>query len=393
MFEILYLGSIFCALVTVYLLMFKEDAIRSYADYLLSIFLILVVWNIVLYLLVLSGKIINYPYLYKTGAANNFLIIPISFLYVRAIMYNEKFFKLFNLWHFLPLLLVFLNYTPYYFSSIEVKRKVVESLAKNMDQSYQYNAGFISENIVYFFRVLQNSIYLILQWNLVITFKKKYKEIEVQKQVKDVLKWVKIFNWACTASLMALITISFLVLTYKSIFVFFSFFNYLPSLLYSVSFLIMSTYLLTHPNILAGLPFIKYKSIDSDLQNNKIYSLPYVNLDSSKEIQIITSYFENEKPFLINNLNINQVSVKLSIPARELSFIINNHFGYRFTDFLNKYRIEYITKKINKGYLASYTMEAIAREAGFTSKSTFNLAFKKFNQCTPTEYLSKNEAN
>ena len=63
--------------------------------------------------------------------------------------------------------------------------------------------------------------------------------------------------------------------------------------------------------------------------------------------------------------------------------------GGRFNDFLNKYRIEYITKKINKTYLTNFTMEAIANEAGFASKSSFNLAFKKFNQCTPTEYLSK----
>ena len=103
----------------------------------------------------------------------------------------------------------------------------------------------------------------------------------------------------------------------------------------------------------------------------------------------IVHFFETEKPFLNKELNSNQVSVALKIPSRELSFIINNHFGQRFTDFLNKYRIEHITKKINKEYLSNFTIEAIASEAGFASKSTFNLAFKKYHQCTPTEYLSK----
>ena len=103
----------------------------------------------------------------------------------------------------------------------------------------------------------------------------------------------------------------------------------------------------------------------------------------------IQTYFENDQPFLQKDLSINHVSVALNIPSRELSFIINHHFGQRFNDFVNKYRIEYITKKINKTYLANYTMEAIANEAGFASKSSFNLAFKKFNQCTPSEYLLK----
>jgi AraC-like DNA-binding protein len=114
-----------------------------------------------------------------------------------------------------------------------------------------------------------------------------------------------------------------------------------------------------------------------------------VNYDYSKEMEAIQQYFEQQKPFLKKDLNINQVSVALGIPSRELSFIINNHFGQRFTDFLNKYRVEFITKKMNKEYLNNYTLEAIASEAGFASKSTFNLAFKKYHQLTPSEYLAK----
>jgi AraC-like DNA-binding protein len=153
----------------------------------------------------------------------------------------------------------------------------------------------------------------------------------------------------------------------------------IPSLLVSVGFFVMAAYLLTHPEILSGLPFVKYKEVPSDVINDKSYMFPYINED----------YFKIEKPYLNKDLNINQVSVALAIPSRELSYIINNHFGQRFNDFLNKYRIEYITKKINKEYLSNYTIEGIASEAGFASKSTFNLAFKKYHQCTPTEYFSK----
>ena len=153
----------------------------------------------------------------------------------------------------------------------------------------------------------------------------------------------------------------------------------------------MSSYLLTHQDVLSGLPFLKYKEVESIVENDKSYNLPYFNVDYSKEMDMIKEYFEQEKPFLRKDLSINHVSVALNIPSRELSFIINNHFGQRFNDFLNKYRIEYITKKINRTYLSNFTMEAIANEAGFASKSSFNLAFKKFNLCTPTEYLNKKE--
>jgi hypothetical protein len=102
MFEIFYLGSIFTAFATIYLLLFKENAIRSYADYLLSFYFIFIIWTAVLYLLLYEGQIINYPYLYKTAAPINFIIMPIGYLYVRSILYNEKRFTINDIWHFIP---------------------------------------------------------------------------------------------------------------------------------------------------------------------------------------------------------------------------------------------------------------------------------------------------
>jgi AraC-like DNA-binding protein len=51
--------------------------------------------------------------------------------------------------------------------------------------------------------------------------------------------------------------------------------------------------------------------------------------------------------------------------------------------------IQYLPRWVGMKRQANYTIEGIASEAGFASKSTFNLAFKKYHQCTPTEYFSK----
>ena len=109
MFEIFYLGSIFTAFATIYLLLFKENAIRSYADYLLSFYFIFIIWTAVLYLILNNGQIINYPYLYKTAAPINFIIIPIGYLYVRSILYNEKRFTIKDIWHFIPFFLMVIS--------------------------------------------------------------------------------------------------------------------------------------------------------------------------------------------------------------------------------------------------------------------------------------------
>ena len=81
--------------------------------------------------------------------------------------------------------------------------------------------------------------------------------------------------------------------------------------------------------------------------------IPYILENFDLEIQKINDYFENEMPYLNKNLSISQVAVALDMPIRELSYILNNHYNFRFTDFVNDYRIKYIINKFNESYLKS----------------------------------------
>ncbi|MGC9332473.1 MAG: helix-turn-helix domain-containing protein, partial [Bacteroidales bacterium] len=71
----------------------------------------------------------------------------------------------------------------------------------------------------------------------------------------------------------------------------------------------------------------------------------------------------------------------------QLSQIINQQAGVNFYDFVNKYRIEeflHIAKK-NK----NFSLLAMALDAGFNSKSSFNYIFKKQKGLSPSQYLAK----
>jgi AraC-like DNA-binding protein len=82
------------------------------------------------------------------------------------------------------------------------------------------------------------------------------------------------------------------------------------------------------------------------------------------------------------------VAVEINIPAKLISFIINKHFEMRFNDFINKYRVEYIKEKMNERYLESYTLNSLSADAGFSNLTTFIAAFKKIENCTPSEYIN-----
>jgi len=388
MANLIFIGSIFLVFLIIYMLLFTKNAAKSYADYVLSFLLLLHCWSVILFLILYSEYILFFPHVFKTGLPLNFLIAPLSYLYVRAVLLNEKKFQKRDLIHLIPFIIVFFNYIPFYLLPVSEKVKVIQNSLNYWPDTFKYQAGFLPENFSILFRLILAIIYLVLQWNLILSYKKIHKESSIQIQIRNVLKWLKLFTITSTVIFFGIIgfmlTVFFLPSYYND-----DLLMQIPSLLVSVGFFVMAAYLLTHPEVLSGLPFVKYKEVQSDLMDDKSYMLPYINEDYMQEIERIIHFFETEKPFLNKELNISQVSVALDIPSRELSFIINNHFGQRFTDFLNKYRIEHIAKKINKEYLSNFTIEAIASEAGFASKSTFNLAFKKYHQCTPSEYFSK----
>ncbi|MBL8172151.1 MAG: AraC family transcriptional regulator, partial [Acidobacteria bacterium] len=57
-----------------------------------------------------------------------------------------------------------------------------------------------------------------------------------------------------------------------------------------------------------------------------------------------------------------------------------------FTDLINAYRVEDAKRRLLDPTWKHYSILAIAEEAGFSSKSTFNAVFKKHTGQTPSEF-------
>lgn len=391
MFEILYVGSIFCALLSVYLLLFKENAIRSTSNYILSIILILEIYFVVIYLLIYTGRITELPFLYKSAAPFNFLIAPLAYLYVRSVLYNKKGLSAIDFLHFLPFIFVLINYLPFLFMPIQQKILIVEMAANDLTYAFKYQAGYFPEYLSFALKILQSVIYLIIQWKLIIDFKKTNNNTQIQTQILKVVKWLKIFTWIFTTILFGFLFLSFFFNTLP-IDIYVTFINLLQSLLLSVSFFTLSSYILINPSILDGLPFVKYLLQDSNILNQK-ESRPFIIDNFETEIIQIENYMKVQEVFLDPKITLTHISAALSIPIKDLSYIINNHFDVHFNDYINRYRIDYFSKTMNEDFLNSYTIDALIKNAGFSSKSTFHTAFKKVHNCTPTQYIASKKAN
>ena len=80
------------------------------------------------------------------------------------------------------------------------------------------------------------------------------------------------------------------------------------------------------------------------------------------------------------------LSKQFGVNRNQLSQLINEGVGENFYDFINKYRVEEVKRLMADPQKQNYSLLGLALDAGFKSKSTFNLVFKRFTGLTPTEY-------
>ena len=378
-------ASILCGLLTIFLLLFKKNALRSFSDYLLTAFILCQCWTILLFILVYSESILDYPHLYKSAAPITFLIAPLGYLYVRSVLFNEVAFKKMDFLHALPFLFFTLNYFPFFASSTESKLAILNATLLDRNEAVTTQLGLLPESFFYVLRPVQTLIYLLFQWALLMQFNKAFKVKEVEQQIIVVTRWLKVFTLANATVLFSLV---FLILLYLSVpNIFADLISLIPNYLLSLSFVVICAYLLVNPQVLNGLPFVKYKEKKSRLLSDTVVQVPFIHKNYAKEIAQLEAYFANSKAYLQPNLSISEVAVATQIPNRELSFLINSYHKKRFSDYLNDMRLSHFLDQVDAATLDQFTIEAIALASGFSSKSSFYRAFKKKYGSSPSAYL------
>ena len=385
--EVILLGSIFCSAITVYLLFNKADSYQLFSSRILAVFFIANTWCALAYLLIISNWIIYIPHFYKTAAPFNFLIPLLGYLYIRTLLKNEVAFQKYDWLHFIPFVACLINYLPLYTMGATEKSKLVALLIEDYSINYTSKDGFLAENIIRGARIIQIPIYLFFQWQLVLTFNKKKIAPIYETQKKHVLKWLTIFNWNSSLILISVLFLFALfyfnpqIVTSKMIIT-------IPALAIAIGYLILSSFLLLNPAVLFGFPNNISNNEKENASKLKV-SHRLITKNYEKTTEELLSYFKVNQPFLKTTISINEVAHALNISVSELSFIINHKFNQRFTDFVNKYRIEFVIDKIEEGFCDKFTVESLSKMAGFASKSTFNIAFKKIMNCTPTEFIGQ----
>lgn len=112
-----------------------------------------------------------------------------------------------------------------------------------------------------------------------------------------------------------------------------------------------------------------------------------------KTNSVRTSRFEKinflmneEKPFKNENFDREVLASKLDLSASSITRILKEEGQTNFTDFVNSYRVNLAREMLDDKRFDIFSLEAIGKEVGFKSRSTFYQTFKKEMSMTPGDY-------
>jgi AraC-like DNA-binding protein len=100
----------------------------------------------------------------------------------------------------------------------------------------------------------------------------------------------------------------------------------------------------------------------------------------------LLALMDAEKPWRDSELTLATLAERLNSTPHKLSEVLNAEIGETFYDFVNGYRVREVQRRIKAGDARALKMLALALDAGFASKSTFNQAFKKHTSQTPSGF-------
>jgi AraC-like DNA-binding protein len=101
----------------------------------------------------------------------------------------------------------------------------------------------------------------------------------------------------------------------------------------------------------------------------------------------IETFIAQTQAFKNKTITVKILAKELNIKPSKITLSLHNHYKLFFKDFINKYRIICFKQLLHEQkQMQSFTIETLALQSGFSSRSSFYKAFKKNEGISPTEY-------
>ncbi len=299
---------------------------------------------------------------------------PLIYLYIRSCVDKNSKFNKKDLLHFIPVL-VYVLWNIYIY--------IYDSQQAGFDDTFngvlKESLGFKYWTTVTTIHTIQLALYLFLSFRMY----SKYRTSLIHhfsNTYKYELKWLRnflyLFSFLFIYDVLQSITDGFILDLHWTEEWWFQFFSILVVIYLGVKGYFTST---------ESLPDL---SMDLE-ETNSLEKSRFQNLDKThylEELESLKLLMSSEQLFLDPSLSLRSLSQRSGHPPSQLSKIINIAAGQNFNDFVNQYRVELVKERISSPDTAHLSILAIALDAGFNSKATFNRVFKKLAGSSPSSF-------
>ncbi|MDY8137101.1 helix-turn-helix domain-containing protein [Aquimarina sp. 2201CG5-10] len=334
--------------------------------YLFSLILILM-WFLFEFLAIRNTINIKLNVFYGTRYGSWMLLGPITFFYFKTIINANWRFTKKELLHFLPFIasviiiplftMETINSRQVHYGMLSVfdhREKIISPL------QYMYSVIFVLQFIHLGYYLFKNLSIL-----KIYTLKLQSEYATIDRQVK----WLRGFN----------ITLLF-VLLFSAIFLYVllvtdiyrRYLDYIYVLPIGVLFYLISYYLMD----------IAWKPVET--KNGKYAGSSLNSDDIVSYATQLDDLVRKEKSYMNPEIRLKDLAQMIKLSNHQVSQIINQHFQLSFFDYINRYRILEAKKIIEEN--PELTLLEVAFDAGFSNKTSFVNAFKKFEKTTPSKY-------
>jgi AraC-like DNA-binding protein len=307
-----------------------------------------------------------------------FLIGPVFFFYVKALLHQNLQLKFKDYLHFLPAA-VYLLYSLIVF----ITDKLV------LDEFYFYADG--QDKDLDFWYQMAGLISMLFYLLLSLKHYTNYRKLAVQEvSFADEIAFSWIKHFAIAFSLILVLRVLFFILNPE-------WGEFGSKYWYYLCFSILLLYI-----SISGYTTTIKTTLAFDSRILEGFETPQNGQPTSTENESpngfvtdewkrkIVYLFDEEAIYQNANLTLTDLAQRLDSNRNTISKTINLAYKMNFNDFVNQKRTEAVIEKLKKGAHQNSTLLGISLDCGFNSKSTFNRAFKKYTGTTPKQFIEKN---
>ncbi|MGY5851454.1 helix-turn-helix domain-containing protein [Salegentibacter sp. F14] len=137
------------------------------------------------------------------------------------------------------------------------------------------------------------------------------------------------------------------------------------------------------PSILYGYP--QQVKASSSVKSEKTHEDLKFGLEE-EDMNAKLERLKESKSYLNQSFNLTECARELEMPSHHISYFLKQHYGLSFASFKNSLRTQHAKNLIEEGYLENNTIDALAEECGYATRTSFSKAFKNVTEVSPSQY-------